>query len=157
MNIGMIVYSDTGNTLSVAKKLRQALAADGHSVTLVHLETAAPLRRSDTTTTLKTIPSVDDYDALVFACPVRGGVPIPPMRVYLEQAPSLAGKQVACLVTGFFPATWGRNQTLAKMQELIKVKGGTVCGTGSVRWSSLKRNAHIAYAVESLLKGLRCA
>ena len=152
MHIGMMLYSDTGNTLSVATKLQQALVADGHEVTLVHLETVAPLRRSDTTATLTSIPAVDDYEALVFACPVRGGLPIPPMRVYLEQVPSLAGRQVACLVTGFFPAKWGRNQTLAKMQALIEAKGGSVCAVGSVRWSSLNRKGQIVQAVESLRK-----
>jgi multimeric flavodoxin WrbA len=91
---------------------------------------------------------VDGYDALVFACPVRGGTPVPPMRVFLEQIPSLAGKWVACLVTGFFPAAWGRDQTLAQMQALCESKGAIVSGTGSVGWTSLRRKHEIAEAVD---------
>ena len=34
MNIGIIVYSQTGNTLSVAKKLEEKLSLAGHSATL---------------------------------------------------------------------------------------------------------------------------
>lgn len=37
MNIGMIVYSRTGNTLSVAEKLEARLSAAGHAVTLKRL------------------------------------------------------------------------------------------------------------------------
>ncbi len=147
MNIGIIVYSHTGHTFSVATKLKEALSAAGHSVTLESLETVAPLQMGDTTATLKTMPTVDAYDAVVFACPVRGGTPAPPMRVYLEQVPSLAGKRVAFLVTGFFPAQWGREQTLAQMKMLCESKGATVCGSGSVQWASLSRKQQISTAV----------
>ena len=147
MNIGIIVYSHTGHTLSVAMKLKEALSASGHRATLEPLETVVPLQMGDTTATLKAMPAVGDYDALVFACPVRGGTPAPPMRVYLEQGPSLEGKRVALLVTGFFPAKWGREQTLAQMQALCESKGATVCGSGSVQWPTLSRKQQISTAV----------
>lgn len=84
MNIGIIVYSHTGHTLSVAQALRKAFVDDGHDVTLEQLETVEPLRMADTTAELKFAPAVDGYDALVLACPVHGGTPAPPMRVYLD-------------------------------------------------------------------------
>lgn len=34
MKVGIVVYSQTGNTLSVATKLKEKLAAAGHSVAL---------------------------------------------------------------------------------------------------------------------------
>jgi len=150
MNIGIIVYSHTGHTLAVAMQLKETLSAAGHAVTLEQLETVIPLQRGDTTAKLKTRPAVSAYDALVFACPVRGGTQAPPMRVYLEELSTLAGKKAACLVTGFLPADWGRNQTLAQMKEMCASKGATVCGTGSVRWSSLDRGRQIAKVVEDL-------
>ncbi|MBN1875621.1 MAG: flavodoxin family protein [Anaerolineae bacterium] len=150
MNIGILVYSHTGHTLNVARKLQEQLSASGHMVTLAQLETVVPLKMGDTTASLKTIPPVDTYDALVFACPVRGGTPAPPMRVYLEQITSLEGKKVACLVTGFFPAKWGRNQTLAQMKTLCESKGATVCGLGSVWWSFPGRKQKISMVVDHL-------
>lgn len=151
MNIGIIVYSHTGHTLAVAIQLKEALSASGHNVTLEQLETVVPLQMGDTTAELKTVPAVEGYDALIFACPVRGGTPAPPMRVYLEQIPTLTGKKVACLVTGFFPAGWGRNQTLAQMKALCESKGAAVCGSGSVRWPDLGRKRKITGVIHDLM------
>ena len=150
MNIGIIVYSHSGHTFSVARELNERLREDGHTVTLEQLETVEPLKMSDTTAELTSFPAVEAYDAVFLACPVRGGTPAPPMRVYLEQGPSLEGKAVGCLVTGFFPAAWGRDQTLAQMKELCESRGASIFGTGSVWWSSLRRRRQIADAVDRL-------
>jgi flavodoxin len=150
MKIGMIVYSKTGHTLSVAKKLREKLAAAGHTVTLEQVETAGVVNPNDTHVMYRRKPKVDGYDALIFGAPVQGGTPALPMRIYMEQLPSLAGVPVACLVTGFFPAEWGRKQTLAQMKDLLEAKGARVCGEGSVGWFSLTRGKQIKETVEGL-------
>ena len=92
MKIGMIVYSRTGHTLSVAMKLKEKLSIAGHMVTLEQLETAGPVSLSATSAELETMPAIDAYEALVFGCPVQGGVPAPPMMSFLEQVASLKGK-----------------------------------------------------------------
>ena len=151
MNIGIIVYSQTGHTLSVAMKLKEALSAAGHTVTLERVETAGPVSLGATNVLLRTKPSVDVYDALVFGCPVRGGEPAPPMASYLEQLGSLEGKKAVCLVTGFFPvAGWGRDQTIVQIKQVCESKGATVCGSGSVGWFSLSRKRQIAEVVDDL-------
>jgi flavodoxin len=150
MKIGLIVYSQTGHTLAVALKLKEKLTTNGHTVTLERIETTGAVRPSDTHVELKTAPAIDAYDALVLGTPVWGGTPAVPMRNYLEKIPSLAGKKVACLVTGFFPAGWGRNQAIAKMNASCEAKGATIHGSGSVGWFSLKRQQQIAAAVDSV-------
>jgi hypothetical protein len=97
MNVGIIVHSQTGHTLAVAKALREALASAGHRVELKRLETTGPVAPGATIVPLKDAPAVDGYEALVLATGVRGGLPAPPMAVYLDQLPSLEGIQVACL------------------------------------------------------------
>jgi flavodoxin len=134
MNIGLIVYSRIGHTLSVAARLEQALSAAGHTVNLEQVEAAGPVRPGATDVSLKTVPETAGYDALRFGTSVQGGTLAPPMASYLEQVPSLQGVPVACLVTGFFPPGWGRNQTIARMVEICESKGATLCGTGSVGW-----------------------
>jgi flavodoxin len=150
MNIGIIVYSQFGHTLSVAVKLQEALSGAGHKVNLEQIEAFGPVSPTATSVPLKTKPAIQGYDALVFGASVRGGVPAPPMASYLEQLTSLQGKKVACLVTGFFPAGWGRNQTMARMVEICESKGATVCGTGSVGWFSLRRRQQMAGVVRDL-------
>jgi flavodoxin len=148
--VGIIVYSHTGRTLTVAERLKERLSEIGHSVTLERLETVGPASLSADTVELRTKPFVGGYDALVLGSPVRGGRMSGPMRSYLEQVPSLEGKKVACLVTGFFPAGWGRNQTLAEMEGACESKGAVVCGSGSVGWFSLRRNRQISRVVDRL-------
>ena len=151
MNIGIIVYSQTGHTFAVSEKLKEALSAAGHRVDLERLETVGPVTLGATDAPLKTRPRIDGYEALVLGTAVRGGLPAPPMASYLEQLPSLEGIKVACLATGFFPAKWGQNQTLAKMAQVCASKGATVCGSGSVRWPSLRRKRQTAEVVRKLV------
>ena len=150
MNIGIIVYSLSDHTLTAATRLKEKLTAGGHEVTLERVETVGPAKPQFENAELKTKPPVDAYDAVVFACPVRGGTVPPPMKRYLEQIPSLQGKQVACLVTHFFQREWGTNQTLAALREICESKGATVRGAGDVRWFSLHRKEQIAQVVEAL-------
>jgi flavodoxin len=150
MRVGIIVYSHTGHTLTVAERLKERLSEIGHRVTLERLETVGPVSPSADTVELRTKPFVGGHDALVMGSPVRGGRMSAPMRSYLEQVPSLEGKRVACLVTGVFPAGWGRNQTLAEMEQACKSKGAEVCGSGSVGWFSLRRKRRISRVVDRL-------
>jgi hypothetical protein len=117
---------------------------------LERIETAGPVSLSATSAELKSRPAIDGYEALVLATPVQGGVPAAPMASYLAQVASLEGKQVACLVTGVFPAGWGRNQTIAQIFGICESKGATICGSGSVGWWSLRRRRQIAETVEGL-------
>ena len=150
MNIGIIVYSRTGHTLSVAQTLKEGMSVAGHEVMLDQVETAGPVSLSATRAELKTKPDVDEFEAVVFGSPVQGGVPAAPVMSYLEQVASLEGKQVACFVTGVLPAGWGRNQALAKMKEICESKGATVCGSESVGWLSFGRRRKISKLVDSL-------
>jgi flavodoxin len=150
MDIGIIVYSHTGHTLRVAMKLKERLSAIGHAVVLEQIEPAGPVSLSAPSAELRTKPAIDAYGAVVLGSPVRGGVPAGPMMSYLEQVASLEGKKIACLVTGFFPAAWGRDQTVARMKEICESKGGIVCRCGSVGWFSLRRKRQISQVVDSL-------
>jgi flavodoxin len=150
MNIGVIVYSLTGHTLSVAVRLKEKLSAAGHTVNLERVEVSGPARPGATNVQLKTKPEIDSYDALVFGSPVWGGSPASPMTSYLEQVTSLQGKKVACLATHLFPPGWGGNRTIKRMKEVCESKGATVCGSGSVGWLRLGRRQKIADVVDNL-------
>ena len=150
MDIGIIVYSHTGHTLSVAMKLKEKLSAAGHAVNLERVEVSGSARLGAADAQLKTKPKIDTYDALVFGSPVRGGMMPPAMTSYLEQVTSLRGKKVACLVTHFFPPGWGANQTINQMKEICESKGATVCGSGNVGWPRLGRKRQVADVVDNL-------
>lgn len=85
MNIGIIVYSRTGHTLSVAMKLKEGLSTAGHMVNLERVEVLGPDELGATDVQLKTKPETDPYDGLVFGSPVRGGTMPPAMTRYLDR------------------------------------------------------------------------
>ena len=155
MKIGIIVYSHTGHTFSVAVALREKLSAAGHAVNLERVEIHGPDGPGVTNVSLKTRPRIDTYSALVFASPVRGGVVSPAMTSYLEQIVSLQGKKVVCLVTHFFPPAWGANQTIAQMKSMCESKGATVCGSGDVGWPRLGNKWRINAVVDDLTNCFR--
>jgi hypothetical protein len=143
ISIGIIVYSQTGHTLSVARTLEQKLAALGHTASLQQIETRGEANPSDPSGELKTLPVVDGHDALVFGSPVWGGVPAWPTTHYLDTIASLRDRPAAILVTGALPAAIGRNQTIAKLTEILEAKGASVLGYGSVCWFSPRRSRQI--------------
>ena len=152
MNIGIIVHSQTGSTFAVATRLQEALSADGHTVSLERVRASGPMRPRAKDVPLENRPAVDAYDALVFGAPVWGGMPASPMTSYLEGVPSLQGKQVACLMTHFFPAGWGGKQAMSRMEAICTSKGATVCASGSVSWLCLlSRKRRIAELIDDLV------
>ena len=154
MNIGLLVYSVSGHSLSVAKRLKARLEATGHTATMVRLETVGGSRLEAERTPLKALPELDAYDGLVVCSPVRGGALPPPVCAMMEQLSGLEHKRVACLLTHAFRPTWGANQTLAQMRELCQQRGMSLCGACETSWHLLGREKNIARAVECVLAAL---
>jgi len=151
MNIGIIVYSWSGNTLSVAEKLQEKLSAAGHSVALEQVSVVGERKRGDQKFEFETLPSVEPYDAVVFGSAVEAFSLSPVLTAYLKQIGSLDGKKVACLVTQLFPYPWmGGNRAIRQMRKLCQSKGATVVGSGVVNWAKWRREKTTAKAVDRL-------
>jgi NAD(P)H dehydrogenase (quinone) len=152
MRIGIIVYSQTGNTFSVAQKLKEKLTAGGHSVNIERLTTVGgetdPARAK-----IEKLPDLGGYDALVFAAPVQAFSLSRVMAGYMKQLPSLQGRKVACFVTKGLPfAFTGGNSAISLLKKGVESRGGTVAGTGIVYWSNKDRDNQINDVVEKLSK-----
>ena len=144
MKIGIIVHSQTGNTLSVARQLREKLCSDGHEVTLAQVVPVDERAAKAEIVRFRMKPDAGAYDALVFGAPVRGASLSPAMAAYLAQCSFLAGKITACYVTEFFPFPWmGGNRAVAQMKTACAGKGCDVRAMGIVNWSSGRRQKMI--------------
>lgn len=153
MNIGILVHSRTGNTLSVAEKLKQALQKAGHTARIERVTAVNEESSAGTNVTLKDIPDAAGYDAVLFGAPVHGFSLSPVMGKYLSQIGALKGKKVGCFVTQHFPKPWmGGNRAIKQMTGLCQAKGAAVAGTGVVNWSNKAREAQISSVVEQLGK-----
>lgn len=149
MNIGLIVYSETGNTLSVAQKLEQALKTAGHAVTLAKIEADRDPKTGAVTFNSK--PTVDGYDAVIFASPVQAFSLARPMKLYLEQICSLSGKKVACFITKQLKANWmGGTKAINQISAACKAKGADILQSGIIPWSIPDRETCIDEVINRL-------
>jgi len=151
MNIGIVVYSQTGNTQSVAEKLKVKLDEAGHSVLLENVTVVGGRKQGDRSFQLEATPDLGGYDAVVVGSSVEAFSLSPVFSRYLAEIGSLQGKQVACLVTQQFPYPWmGGNRAMRQMRKLCESKGASVCGTAIVNWAKSRRESTTGEAVKRL-------
>ena len=144
MNVGIIVFSHTGNTLSVAQKLEQALKAKGNTVSIERVEPVNNGPRSSGPLKLKSAPDVSPYDMVIFASPVQAFSLPPVMKLYLSQISSLAGKKVYCFVTQHLKKPWmGGNHAIRQIKSACSGNGAEVTVSGIVNWSADTRDRQI--------------
>jgi len=151
MKIGIIIYSQTGNTLSVAKKIEEKLIAEKHNVILEQIQILGKAHPGSKDIKFKNIPDVSQYDKLLFGAPVQAFSLAIPMSAYLSQLNSLQGKKATLLVTQQFPFPWmGGSRTVRQMKKLCESKGVKIIGSEIVNWSKSTREQQIAEVVERL-------
>ncbi len=140
MNIGIIVYSETDHTYSVAQKLQDKLSAGGHEVNLEQVVPAAKVNPGELNVNFNSQPETAPYEGLIFGSPVHAFNLAPAMNAYLNQIPSLQDKKIACFVTKGLPFdSTGGNQAIKQMKNVCRARGGTVIGTAIVTWSMSRK------------------
>lgn len=151
MKIGIIVYSYTNNTLTIAKKLESSLLSKGYDTEIksIKAENEDP---NINQYNLVNLPSVDDYDSIVFASCVRGFDCALIFKQYVETIKSLKDKKVCGFVSQYFPFDFmGGTQALRSMKRLINSKGADFLELSSIHIKSKSVDKQI----ESLLE--QCA
>lgn len=153
MNIGIIVHSQTGNTYSVAVKLKEKLLTARHSVNIERIAPIGGEQKDIKKIRIETIPDLSIYDTLIFGSPVQGAAISSVLAAFLTQTSLLQNKKVACFVTELFPFAWmGGNRAISQMKKICESKGAEVCGTGIVNWMGSRREKKIVDVVEKLSK-----
>ena len=144
MNIGVIYFSQSGNTHSVATKIKEKLQAQGHTVGVERLIVVGDFKPGQKDIQFETLPDIEQYDGIVFAAPVHAFSLCQPMKKYLEQVPSLKNKKVALYVTKQLRFNWtGGNQAINKMKKMCRTKEADVGESGIIVWSSNEREQMI--------------
>lgn len=150
MKIGIIVYSQTGNTLTVAQMLKQKLLSQGHQAEVERVTVSEGTGRG-AQKSLSFVPDVSPYDWLIFGSPVQGFELAVPMAAYLQQIGSLEGKKIACFVTKRLPQKWtGGNRAIAKIKQICTLKKGKVLGSAIVFWTAKRKDSSIAACIDEL-------
>jgi flavodoxin len=151
MKIGIIVHSDTGNTLSVANRLKERLTEAGHKVKLEQIRAKGNPKPGTPDVSVESCPDVGKYDGLIFGAPVNGFSLSPTMISCLNEAGSMKGKKVACYVTKALRFHWtGGNRAIKQMKGPIEAKGGKLVGSGIVIWKKSHREKTTSEVVERI-------
>lgn len=144
MNVGIVVCSYTGNTLSVAQRLERELKAAGHNAEIARVEPVNDNPNASGPVELKSAPDVSRYDVVVFASPVHAFSLAPLMKKYLSQVSGLSGKKVYCFVTQHLKRKWmGGNRAVGQIGFLCREKGAEVIDSSVVNWSNTMREKQI--------------
>lgn len=153
MKIGIIVYSNTGNTLSVAKNLEEVLIFKGHTVSIEKVTAVNEDPGATTNIVLKDAPDPNGYDVMIFASPVHGFSLAPVMKFYLSGLPSISGIKVGLFITQHFGNPfWGGNRAIKQMAQLCKEKGAVITKTGTVGYESKQKDVQLAKLIEEFSK-----
>ena len=143
--IGIIVYSHTGNTLSVAQNLQEELKRKGHDCDLFQLQIEGDDKPGRKHYDFVSLPELGVYDSLIFASPVHGFSLATPMESYFRSLVTLQGKLVSLFVTHHFAFAWlGGNRALSQMRTHVATRGSIVGESGVINWSNSKREQEIS-------------
>lgn len=132
MNIGIIVYSYTNNTLSIAKRLESYLLSKGHTASIQSIK-ADNENPNASTFRLTNQPNTQAYDAIIFGTCVRGFDCAPIFKDYMQTLNSLSNKKIAGFVSQYFPFdSMGGNQALGSMESIARKKNAQLNKLGSI-------------------------
>ncbi len=151
MNIGLIIYSHTGNTRSFAGMLQEKITTAGHAVSIEEITITGHAPAQPGKFELDHVPDPAGYDAVILGAPVQAFTLNPVMKAYLEKLPSLSGKKTALFVTKRLPMLWiGGTGAIRIMKTACEEKGANVVGTEIVVWSEKKREQSIEQGAKNL-------
>ncbi|HPF86454.1 MAG TPA: flavodoxin [Candidatus Limiplasma sp.] len=151
MNIGIIVYSQTGNTLAVAQRIKDTCIAAGHTADVQQITVENP--HDSGHMSLVNAPSAEGYDALILGAPVQAFSLCRAMTLYLRQLPKLKGVPAGYYITHGLPKLWmGGSRAYKSLRSLCLKKGAAPVQLGDVYWKSDQRDELIAGVVSAAAK-----
>jgi flavodoxin len=150
VKIGIVVFSRTNNTFSVAKELEALLNEKGCNAVVERI-TIKDNSSQSTDVVFDYLPALSKYYSLIFCSPVEGFSLSNVMLQYLKKISTLKNKKTALLVTQFFPfAFLGGNRAIKQMKSLCEQKGASVCGNEIINWSKKERQQQIKQTIQRL-------
>jgi len=148
MKVGIIVYSESGHTLSVVKLLAKAFEQAGDTAFVVPLEVIDPTKNRH----LMKLPDAGGFDLMVIAGPVQGFRPAQPLIDFISQTTFLKNQKVSILLTQHFKKAWlGGNYSIKMMKGLLAKDSVLIMNEAIVHWSSKTRETDIEVIIKRLV------
>lgn len=139
MKTAIIIFSETGHTLSVGNQIRNKIIGSD----LFEIMVTRPNKNNRLDFSFDRIPNVEDYDNIVFGSFVEGFQLNPVMKRYIEDQ-DLKGKKIICFLTHYFPFKWmGGVSAMKQMVKAVEDNKGEILLTGIIDWTNHKRQSQI--------------
>ena len=143
MKIGILVYSYTGNTLSVAERIKDQIEKNGDQAQLHRITCVNGAPNGQKKILLKEIPDVSEYDKLIIVAPINGFSICKALKIYFESN-KINASEVNCFVTQQFKnAHFGGNRGILQISKIVSTQGAVIKNTAIVHWSSKNRSDQI--------------
>lgn len=155
MRIGIIVYSQTDNTFTVAKELQRKLMNVAKTVTLERVTIVGEPGQPESKIELAVKPGLDPYDEIIFGAPVQAFNLAVVMKKYMNQLGSMKGKKVHFFVTKKLAQKWtGGNRAVNQMNKICRSKGASVGESGIIFWKDQHRKRTTEEVIERLIHAI---
>lgn len=155
MVVGIIIHSETGNTLSVGECIRDALLINGHEVNIERVRLTNEKPAENSTGSIGNF-DLTKYDWLIFGAPVNGFSLSKAMQSYVSQLPDQSGLKTCCFVTQYFPKPWmGGNRAVQQFVQLCSAKSLSIQQTGVINWSAKSRENQIAQLINNIIVSMK--
>ncbi len=152
MQIGIVVFSHTGNTRSVVDALATRLEEEGHEASVLALRPRGAYRPGDSSAELDEVIDPRPFDRVVFATPVHAFSLPAISAAYFAQLDDLEGVEMVGLVTQALPfASLGATRTLGQIAQRARERGARYLGGASISWSKRRRADRIEAALDRLV------
>lgn len=150
MDIGILVYSYTGNTLSVAERIKEKIQSNGDKAEIHQITCTNGDPNGKNPMTLKDVPDVSKYDKLIIGAPINAFSVCKALKLYFKNT-RINGCQVNCFVTQHFKySIFGGNRGIKQISNLASKQGATIIKTAIIHWSSKDREQQIVESAELL-------
>ena len=154
MKIGLIVHSETGHTLGIAKEIEKALNKSGHTVDLESVVAKSQKPWKENLPKLGEVPDPKGYDVLILGAPVWGFTLSLVMSEYLFHVRPLECDRLVLFSTGALHRWLGGNRAVKKMAHLSRVPDSKIVKAGSVRFPRNKKPKYIDQVVENVVNAV---
>ena len=152
MKTGIIIHSNTGNTKSVAERIKEKLITGGDSAEIIRLRIAGEYKPGDLNVRLENMPDISPFDRLIIGSPVNAFSLAMPMKLFLKEIGDLSGRKIDCYVTMFFPFKWmGGYNAISLMKKICQNNNGMVTSSTIINWSSKNRENMIKEFISKIV------
>jgi flavodoxin len=145
MNVGIIVYSETGHTYEVIEKLADKLR-EQHTVTIYRL------KYDKAQNIVNGVPYINGHQRLILATPVQGFAPTIPIMEAIRRIENFDGRIVDVLITQYFRFKWlGGKQTINVLIRAIEHAKGVFGVDADIHWQRKDRDQQIQAAIDKFI------